>query len=887
MAICAALLPIAIAFDFGGILSWTQYTFAFAVLAIAVAALVATALGGSSGGTRQHLLLAPILVWLGFSCFQTIPLSPSVVETVSNGSFEAYTSWINPLLIDDDPLAEFPISIAPHDSIHACSVFALVAALVYAASVAFHERNRIAFLLNAIALGGAVHACYGLLRMILPEVDLFDAELDVFPNSFGAFVNRNNAALFLNLGLGASLGLLSWRLMALTGQEVDDEQFEVTDLISLLGDRDSMIGLVSAVLCIGGLLLCGSRGGFASILIGGLLAFGWVRQRRGLMSFPVVGAAVAVAAVILLVPLQLSFTSIERFKFFSPEAHTVIQDGRLQHWPDGLAAAMSHLPFGSGLSTYAYAYLPHQNNGLLGWAHHADNLWLELFVEQGVVGIGLALTVIFICFRALLRLRNSPDPIDQGLRTTGWYFLGTLIFSQFFDFGLIVPANLFLVSIFFAAIVSREVAIRSSVQAIPNELENDDSKYDAKNDAKYDAKDDAKEANRDSSGSTSGRLTHGFPRIATVGALGIAIVVIAGLGLMRLKRDAQVELLVKTVESDIKSIANDQQALLDLSQDLTKHLGENPEPELLNALARVEHSRARLQDVISRNPTTAEESSELYRLTNALNRRSMNKLRPIANESRVIEAYRIPLNHYGTSLKALPLGLENRAGQLYLDFVEPNPKRTKQLIEQLALMHQNKPKTLVLLGQFAANSQHDETAIDLWNQALSLKPDYCGQVIELTKQHDQISLDSAIPKTPESTRAAARLLLSSNDEARSSYFLHAIDEIACETCGSFEEKAKCLELRGDIAFDLGRMDLAFEQYGQAIENTPTDANLRLKLVRRLRSQGRNSKALIEARKGRHVLGTDVRFDDIIQRMASEDLKLVEEANEKRSGSAEN
>ncbi len=124
-------------------------------------------------------------------------------------------------------------------------------------------------------------------------------------SSFGCFVNRNNAALMMNLGLSASLGLLAWRLAALTGLEVDDDNFEFNDILSLTNDRDSLIGLFSATLCLCGLLTCGSRGGLVALVVGGLLAFGWVRQKRGSTTVPVVAAAVIACVALLVVPLNL------------------------------------------------------------------------------------------------------------------------------------------------------------------------------------------------------------------------------------------------------------------------------------------------------------------------------------------------------------------------------------------------------------------------------------------------------------------------------------------------------------------------------------------------------------------------------------------------------
>ena len=416
-------------FDFGGVLKWTQYVSSFAVIAATLLSCAAIFGERNPGGLRQHILLIPLFLWLLYSILQIIPFSSGLVQTLSLGSYSAYTQWLQPLLSANELPTTFSVSVAPHDSSHATAVLALVLGLVFASSMVFHSRPRIAFLLGFITVGAAAQAAFGLTRLAFPTADLFDTVLDNARATFGAFINRNNAALFMNFGLASGLGLLSWRLMALTGQEVDDDQFEMNDLMSLVSDRYSIIAIISSVFCVGGILLCGSRGGMIGMIAGSLLAFGWIRQRRGWLTLPVAVAAIGIAAAVLLTPLRLSLSSIKRFEFFSPKADTILNDGRMLHWPDGWEAAMAHFPSGSGLSTYAYAYLPYQGTGLRAWAHHADNLWLELFTEQGVFGIIFVATVFVFFIRALRRLGQSPDPIDQGLRATGWYLVGAILIS--------------------------------------------------------------------------------------------------------------------------------------------------------------------------------------------------------------------------------------------------------------------------------------------------------------------------------------------------------------------------------------------------------------------------------------------------------------------------
>ena len=864
------ILPFIVALDYGGILRWTQYLAAFPVIACACLAGVLLISPQVFGGIQRYWLLVILLLWLGFSYAQTVELDGQLVSALSPGSYDAYSGWLKGILPASELPDRFPVSIGVHYSRHACAMIAIVTALAFAAITVFSSRTQISVLICGVSLGCGLHTLYGIVRLFEPSVDLGDSILGAFGSSFGSFVNRNNAALMMNLGLGASQGLLAWRLLALTGQEVDDEQFEFNDLAALIGDRDSMLGILGSTVCGIGLLLCGSRGGLVSAMVGLLLAFGWIRQRRGLMSVPVVGVVMAIACAILLVPLE--FESVNRFSStFEPGA---AGDGRFQHWPEGFRAGLAHLPMGSGLATYAYAYLPHQETELFGWSHHADNLWLELFVEQGAIGILFASAIILLCMRSLHRLRRSPDPVDHGLRTCGWYCLGAILVSQALDFGLILPGNLFLVTILISAIVSREYEIKSILGLDLN------SDLDSASEAEKQDLVTPVESSLQKRPPSSRFATGVFQSIvfrAVIVACGIGVGVLA---LPQLRRSALVESLVRSCEHEIRAIATNQQALTDWSQELHKHLGGDPEPSLLNTLAHVEYRRARLSEVVYSRPKSVDESSELYRLTNHANRR----VKELPNNTKFDESmtmYAKAKSIYADSLRSLPLGLDNRAGQLYLDFVDIDPKRTRVIIEQLHRLHHNKPKAALLLGEYAADSNENDLAAMIWKSAINVMPNLAPKVIDLSKRYNGLAINDVLPSDPRSVRAAARHLIETNDAEGNSYLPFALDKITCEECDSLEEKADCLSLRGDIAYRLGQFDFAAEQYQTAIDSDPTNAALRITLIERLRDQGRDADARVEARKGRFVMPQDNRFDALIQSMAAEDVDRAKKMKAER------
>ncbi len=433
--------------------------------------------------------------------------------------------------------------------------------------------------------------------------------------------------------------------------EVNDPNFEFNDILSLSSDRNSLIGLVSATLCLSGLLVCGSRGGLVAFVIGSLLAFGWVRSKRGTKTIPVVCAAVVVCAAFLLVPLNLDLQSIQRFELFdSDNTTTLLSDGRLPHWRSSLQAAKAHFPAGSGLGSYAYAYLPYQTTGSDKWFHHADNLWLEMLVEQGIVGLVLTFAVLFLWIRTLLRMTHSVDPIDHGLRVAGWFILGAVVTSQIFDFGLIVPANLFAIAVYIPATLARASA--AGLDAAKNEREIFPSKY-------------------------AGLLTSGLAAVA------VLLAVFAG---FRLRSDADVDALARHASAALPRVDRDVDALTDLETQLRQSPRLEQSPILLDLLAKVENAQARLIETAEARPASVEAAQKAYDQTGIIMRRKhwylSQRQSSNAGESNGAADFPVPelaaqryqsiLDLSRKSLRRLPLGMESRTWQLYLDYVHGN-----------------------------------------------------------------------------------------------------------------------------------------------------------------------------------------------------------------------
>lgn len=830
------VLPIAIAADFGGVLWWTQYVAAVFVLLAAAMAIAAFTDLPNMPGTRRYLILAPLCLWACFAWLQTAALPSAVVDKISPASSSAYIEWISPFLETTDIPSRFPVSLCAFESRHAAAVLTLLIGLVWSTLTVFRSDARILFFLGLFSVGIAAHAGFAIVRFIYPGTTVWEIEMGA--GSLGTFVNHNNGALFFILGLACSLGLLSHRVVKLTGQQLDDPTFEANDLLALVGDWGAAISLLTGTMCMTGILISGSRGAIVATLAGLILALGWIR-RRGFTAVAVAGGFLLVSSALLFSPLQLNAQSIRNLNFFSGnDTSTLLNDGRVTHWGDGWRAAVAHLPGGSGLSTYSYAYLPHQQSGSDVWYHHAENLWLELVAEQGLFGIVITAAIVLMVIQHLRRLGDSPNPIDQGLRVSGWFALGAIVVSQVFDFGLIIPANLFVTCILFSIVLSRD-AITSDSKPVSRPV-----------------------------------LWRNFVQAGFVCSL-VAIATIVSV--IHLGRDAREASLLRTAAAHVDASRGDPSALAEWSKRLDVGLEERFWPALNDLRCEVEYAKLRLEEVTAAAPATAAEAVVLYDATRPSERRLAWR-RPIlgANAIPAIPVldpkdakYDGILAASQKSLLACPLAPEPRKWQLYLDFVHRDRSRSDAAVSQLTQFYRGNPEMLVRLAELAAGGEDYLRAAELLSSAITLSAEYTSDALEMTDRWDALSLEEILKDKPEAWRSVASDLLERRP-TNTRLLNKCRESLECESCETNRERAECEASAAGLALQTDEQEIAFEHYQTAIKLSPVDVQLRYEFVRSLQKAGRRKEARRQAQIARDVLPDEGRFDTIIQQMADED-----------------
>ena len=319
-------------------------------------------------------------------------------------------------------------------------------------------RRRLIFVFVVSTANGVALAVVGLLQFFAGGKMIVGEEWrrNVSSAAFGPFVNPNNAAGWLCVHLGISLGLLAFVWfpqlpisMARSKKSVT-WQMRFHDCWDAVLSRTSTLtpfhclSVFAVVLVMAAIAASLSRGGILAgvmgLMIWGLSQF---RGLRGTSALVGIGFLVLVLSGFLILFDLDTLVAAELMTLKDPVSQST---ARFLHWSDSLAIVRDFPLIGAGQGTYAFCTLPYQRRWVQSWFVNADNQYVEIIVESGLLGL-----ILFVAFGAfvvrdsirLLRAQGACG--EQGslsishLRVLGATGLGVIVsqgMAMFLDFGI-------------------------------------------------------------------------------------------------------------------------------------------------------------------------------------------------------------------------------------------------------------------------------------------------------------------------------------------------------------------------------------------------------------------------------------------------------------------
>lgn len=237
--------------------------------------------------------------------------------------------------------------------------------------------------------------------------------------SGGPFVCHNHLAAYLNIGLGMSWGFLlgseCWR-RGPGGLGVRCWSAYAVGL--------TLVGVISSH----------SRSGFLAMLTAIIVTTLMLRTR-----IRRVGVGLVVATAMVVVLLVVSGTSSPFRRLASIENASSYED-RIAIWRASVQAWISKPILGSGLGSFATAVAPwfRVDDGIV--YARAENEYLDLLVEGGVIGFGIALVgVITAAWSGFRSFQGAGSPRDEALIAGGLFGLSALAIQSLGDFSPHIP----------------------------------------------------------------------------------------------------------------------------------------------------------------------------------------------------------------------------------------------------------------------------------------------------------------------------------------------------------------------------------------------------------------------------------------------------------------
>ncbi len=324
-----------------------------------------------------------------------------------------------------------PISVSPHATwLSALSLLPPVAIFLGTALLVYRERRAMTLIILAV---GIFSSFLGLLQ--LAQGPFSPLRFFAFTNTadaVGFFANRNHfAALLYTLTLFSA----AWAVdVGMTiGPELKQKRYETASVVRLIVSFTVLVVLVAAQ------TMARSRMGIGLTIVA--LAGAWALTfsvRRGQLGTISTKLILAATSLALLLSVQYSlYRALVRF------AADPLQDARIPFARNTIEAAMSYMPFGSGMGTFVsvYGMFEKREDVMINtYANHAHNDILELWLETGALGfVPVLLFIVWLVLRSAeiwRRLPHAGRGIDRLLARAATLVVPLIIAHSFVDYPL-------------------------------------------------------------------------------------------------------------------------------------------------------------------------------------------------------------------------------------------------------------------------------------------------------------------------------------------------------------------------------------------------------------------------------------------------------------------
>src|SRR6202171_2608541 len=313
----------------------------------------------------------------------------------------------------------FSISASPFNTRQEFTLLLADVIMVFLAVQAFRTLEDWRGFVWFVMIFGFVVSVFGILQHLTFNGKLYwFREMHYGGIPFGPYVNRNHFAGFAELFIPMALVPLM--------------------LGKVRRERWLIVGLF-AVVSIGSMFLAASRGGIVSLAVEVVVVVMWMSVRRMGPKQMLGGAAVLIAALVM-----VSWLGVKEIaqRFSSMKAMEVSSGKRASMRRDTWRIFVDYPWMGTGLGTLQMVFPPYETLYDGRVVNHAHNDYLEALAEPGIAGgLCCALYLGLLLFHSSRQLSAGNASFAAALNLSGLVACSGFFVPTLVDFNLHLPAN--------------------------------------------------------------------------------------------------------------------------------------------------------------------------------------------------------------------------------------------------------------------------------------------------------------------------------------------------------------------------------------------------------------------------------------------------------------
>ncbi len=389
----------------------------------------------------------PVAIFIAAVVFQLLPLPTALVKAISPNTAAIRNELLKDLPNASEILSSTKLSFYPRATRHDLRLILSVATVFVVVINVFRRADQIKRLLGAIAV------IAGALTLLALAQDLFGNGKIYWmiptprgKDYSGTFINHSHFGQFMNLSIGATLGLLLVKLReAFAGKKITPPV--VAEYLSTPQGRIIWLLVLLIVLAAAAVFVSLTRGGMITMLIAATFTTLILSSRRSLQGRGWIMALMALGAFICV--LYVGFDAVYDRLATLRDLHDA-ESGRWQIVKD-ISVAWTKFPIlGTGLGTHEVVYPMFDRSTIPALASHAENEYAQTVEEAGIIGLSvLVIFGVIVWFNYVRNIASPSPPIRSAAYGLGFGLLAVTLHSLS-DFGQHLPANFMLSAIFCA-----------------------------------------------------------------------------------------------------------------------------------------------------------------------------------------------------------------------------------------------------------------------------------------------------------------------------------------------------------------------------------------------------------------------------------------------------